>query len=129
MKWNTIHPDFLAAQQLAYEPNGLLCSTVLQDVESQEYGACTLKIDSKIIKFRVANITPTKIGHFVTFWKRVGHGPIMPYTMNDPFDLLVVSVRNANKFGQFVFPKELLGQKGLVTTDKQAGKRAMRVYS
>jgi hypothetical protein len=127
--YNTIHPDVLAAQKLAYEPNGLICSTpMVQEAESQEYGACTFEMGNKTIKFRVAKITPTKIGQFVTFWKRIGCGPIMPYNMNDSFDLLVVSVRNAQHFGQFVFPKDMLWQKGFVSKDEKDGKRAMRVY-
>jgi len=125
---NIIHPDFLAAQKLAYEPNELICNAIIQETESQEYGACTFEMNNKTIKFRVAKITPTKIGQFVTFWKRIGSGPIMPYDLNDVFDLLVVSVRNAQHFGQFVFPKDVLQQKGLVSKDEKDGKRAMRVY-
>lgn len=129
MKSNiTIHPDLLAAQESAYEPMGYAYSNLKQDEESQEYGACTFEMNNKIIKFRVAKITPTKIGQFVTFWKRIGTGPIMPYDMSDSFDLLVVSVRNAKHFGQFIFPKNMLWQKGLVSNDGNGGKRAMRVY-
>lgn len=125
---NTIHPDLDTAQALAYKPIGLTYSKLIPETESLEYGACTFEINNKTIKFRVAKITPTKIGQFVTFWKRIGTGPIMPYDMNDSFDLLVVSVRNAQHFGQFVFPKNVLLQKGLVSKDGNGGKRAMRVY-
>lgn len=126
--YNTIHPDVLVTQKLAYEPNELTCSTIIQEAESQEYGACTFEMNHKTIKFRVAKITPTKIGQFVTFWKRIGCGPIMPYDMNDSFDFLVVNVRNAQHFGQFVFPKDVLWQKGFLSKDGKNGKRAMRVY-
>ena len=34
----------------------------------------------------------------------------------------------AQQFGQFVFPKSVLWQKGLVSKDGNGGKRAMRVY-
>lgn len=123
-----IHPDLLAAQKLAYEPNGLICSAIIPEVESQEYGACTFEMNNRIIKFRVAKITPTKIGQFVTLWKRIGSGPIMPYDMADPVDLFVVSVRSGHHFGQFVFPKDVLYHKGFVSKDGKGGKRAMRVY-
>jgi hypothetical protein len=124
----TIRADLLVAKKLAYEPSGFTCKNVIQEVESQEYGACEFEMNNKIIKFRVAKITPTKIGQFVTFWKRIGRGPIMPYDINDPFDLLVVSVRDAQHFGQFIFPKDVLWQQGLISKDKNEGKRAMRVY-
>ncbi len=128
MKFNSLHPDLLEAQKLAYEPLGLTCNNLVQEAESQEYGACTFEMRNKTIKFRVAKITPTKTGQFVTLWKRIGHGPIMPYDVADPVDLFVVSVRNRQQFGQFVFPKNVLWQKGFVSKDGRGGKRAMRVY-
>lgn len=129
MKHHTfVHPDLLAAQENIYTPINLVCSKLTPETESQEYGACTFEINGKIIKFRVAKITPTKIGQFVTFWKRIGDGPITPYDINDSFDLLVVSVRDIKNFGQFVFPKNVLWQKGLISKDGIGGKRAMRVY-
>ncbi|MCX5922729.1 MAG: MepB family protein [Candidatus Dependentiae bacterium] len=125
---NAIHPDLIAAQELVYESCGFICKNIVQKTESQEYGACTFEMNNNIIKFRVAKITPTKIGQFVTLWKRIGTGPIMPYDMADSVDLFVVSVRNAEHFGQFVFPKSVLWQKGFVSKDEIGGKRAMRVY-
>jgi len=126
--YSAIHPDLLAAQKRAYEPNGLVCGAIIQETESQEYGACTFEMAHKLIKFRVAKITPTKIGQFVTLWKRIGNGPIMPYDMADKVDLFVVSVRNGQHFGQFIFPKSVLWQKGFVSKDGKGGKRAIRVY-
>ena len=125
---SAVHTDLLAAQRLAYEPGNLNCDMVIQEKESQEYAACTFEMNNKIINFRVAKITPTKIGQFVTMWKRIDNGPIMPYDLSDSFDLFVISVRKAEHFGQFVFPKSVLWQKGFVSKDGKGGKRAMRVY-
>lgn len=125
---SNIHPHLLAAQALVYEPSGLTCTLIDQEVESKEYGACNLKINNLCVKFRVGKITPTKIGQFVTLWKRIGNGPIQPYDMADDVDLFVVSVRNADHFDQFVFPKTVLYQKGVISKDCTGGKRAMRVY-
>jgi len=122
------HSDLLAAQGHAYQLIGLTYSKLAPEAESLQYGACTFEINNKTIKFRVAKITPTKIGQFITFWKRIGDGPIMPYDINDPFDMLIVSVRNAKHLGQFIFPKAALWQKGLLSKDAIGGKRAMRVY-
>lgn len=120
--------DFLLVQKLAYEPNGLRCQNLKWEAESVDYAACSFEINNKVIKFRVAKITPTKIGQFVTFWKRFGQSPIMPYDISDAFDLFVVNVRNDEHFGQFVFPKEVLFQKGFISKNERGGKRAMRVY-
>ncbi len=127
MKLN-ISTDLMSAQELAYEPIGLTYSNLLHETESEEYRACSFDLGQKCIKFRVAKITPKKVGQFVTFWKRVGNGPIMPYDVNDTFHFLIVSVRSGNNLGQFIFPKNVLLQKGLLSKDGRGGKRAMRVY-
>ena len=124
----SIHPDLLAAQQYTYEPNGLQIKNVQQEKESHEYAACTFQLNGKMIQFRVAKITPTKAGLFVTLWKRSESGPIMPYDLNDSFDLVVVSVRDVKHFGQFVFPKNVLYERSFVSKEGIGGKRAMRVY-
>lgn len=56
-----IHPDFLSVQKLVYEPIGLKCEKIVQEKESREYAACTFEMNNKIIKFRVAKITPRSI--------------------------------------------------------------------
>lgn len=125
---NALHTDLSIAQNFAYSLIKLTYKNLVPETESQDYGACTFQLNSKIVKFRIAKITPTKIGQFVTFWKRIGTGPIMPYDTHDPFDLLVVSVSSAENFGQFVFTKSVLLQKGILSKDGKNGKRAFRVY-
>ncbi len=120
--------DLVEAQKYIYEPLGWKCENIQQEPESREYGACSFEMNGKKIIFRVGKITPTKIGQFVTFWKRIGKGPIMPYDMSDQFDFFVVHVRNKNHCGQFVFPKDVLYQKGIISKDGNGGKRAIRVY-
>ena len=123
-----IHPDLLEVQKNLYVPNGLISSLCAAEKESQEYGACSFEINGCRIQFRVAKITPTKIGQFVTLWKRIGAGPILPYDLKDPVDLFIVSVRTSEHFGQFVFPKYVLHEKGVISKEGKGGKRAIRVY-
>lgn len=123
-----IPPDLIKAQKLAYEPSGLIASNFIQEVESSEYGAFDFEINHRLVKFRVAKITPTKVGQFVTLWKRIGKGPILPFDENDPMDLFVISVRYKDLLGQFVFPKNILCERGVVSKENHFGKRAMRVY-
>ena len=52
----------------------------------------------------------------------------MPHDLEDPFDFFVVSVRHGKSFGQFVFPKAVLCEKGIVSKEGLGGKRAMRIY-
>ena len=123
-----VHPDWLIAQKVAYAPAELVCSDMIQEPESQEYAAGECTIMNRRVKFRVAKITPTKVGQFVTLWKRIGKGPIMPFELSDPIDLFIISVRCDDKLGQFVFPKKLLHEKRFISGNGIEGKRAMRVY-
>lgn len=115
--------------ELVYKPNHLIINNFITEPESKKYRACTFTLNSLNIKFRAAHITPTKIGQFVTLWKRLGTGPIQPYDLSDPVDLFVITVENKNNHGQFVFPKQLLFEKGIIALQGNGGKRALRVYA
>jgi hypothetical protein len=99
-----------------------------KELESKEYDACTFQLNDLKIISRSSKITPKKAGQFVTFWKRNGNGPIEPFEQTDEFDFFVVNVRTEINMGQFVFPKAVLIKKGIVSTSKKEGKRAIRVY-
>ncbi|MEU2513815.1 MepB family protein [Streptomyces syringium] len=124
----TIHDDLLAAKTLVYDANGFTSSQPVPEAESAEYAAHAFTVDGRSVRFRVAKTTPTKLGQFVTVWKRIGSGPIQPFDAADPVDLFVISTRDADGFGQFVFPREVLRERGIVSTDGAGGKRAFRVY-
>ncbi|WP_124723321.1 MULTISPECIES: MepB family protein [unclassified Streptomyces] len=142
-----LHPDLLAAKALVYDPSGLVCSRPVPEAESAEYGAHGFTVDGSAVRFRVARTTPTKVGQFVTVWKRSADGgPIRPYDSGDPVDLFVISTRDtgdtgdagdagdtdgisgAGGFGQFVFPRAVLRERDIVSTAGVGGKRGFRVY-
>lgn len=122
------HPDLLLIEQAVYKPAGLTLQNLKIEEESAEYGAAEFMINHQIFKFRIGKITPTKTGQFVTFWKRLGKGPIQPYDSVDPFDFLVVGVRFESRFGLFTFSKKILCEKGVLSTEQREGKRAIRIY-
>src|SRR5688500_18422013 len=64
-KMSVLSTDFFDTQKYVYEPLGWKCNNVQQDAESKEYCACSFEMNDKKIIFRVAKITPTKIGQFV----------------------------------------------------------------
>ncbi|MGD2168696.1 MAG: MepB family protein [Chlamydiota bacterium] len=121
------HPHFREVLEKVYLPAGLSIYNFEKEIESQEYGASRFRLNNQKIVFRVAKTTPKKVGQFVTLWKRVD-GRIQPFDMVDPFDLIVISIRISTHFGQFVFPKDVLHKKGIVSKDKIGGKLAIRVY-
>ncbi|WP_431047988.1 MepB family protein [Streptomyces sp. P1-3] len=120
--------DLLRAKALAYDPGGFTCSQPVPEAESAEYGACEFTLDGLSVRFRVAKTTPTKVGQFVTVWKRSASGPIRPFDAEDPVDLFVISTREGERFGQFVFPRDVLRERDIVSTNGSGGKRAFRVY-
>ncbi|NJB37578.1 MepB family protein [Croceivirga sp. JEA036] len=96
--------------------------------ESQEYLACTFKVNNKTIMCRTAKITPKKTGQFVTFWKRNSEGVTIPYQHTDEFHFYLIHVKANGKSGLFLFPKTVLVKKGIITTHLKVGKRGFRVY-
>ncbi len=122
--------DLLAALRDVYEPAGMaVTDAALRESESSEYGACRLGLDGRTIAFRVAKTTPTKIGQFVTIWKRPTLGDeIAPLDTSDGVAFVVVSVFDATHRGQFVFNQKILVAKGVMSYNGIGGKRAIRVY-
>ncbi|MEU3350039.1 MepB family protein [Streptomyces sp. NPDC037389] len=126
--WTGIHGDLLAAKARVYDPSGFVCSPPVPEPESAEYAACAFTLDGRSVRFRVAKTTPTKVGQFVTVWQRSEEGPIRPFDANDGVDLFVISSRDDDGFGQFVFPREVLCERGIVSRGGSGGKRGFRVY-
>ncbi|MGW7369713.1 MepB family protein [Streptomyces sp. NPDC054841] len=120
--------DLLVAKELVYGPSGFACSRPVPEAESAEYGACEFTLDGFSVRFRVARTTPKKVGQFVTVWKRSPGGPIQPFDAEDPVDLFVISSREGRRFGQFVFPRDVLCERDIVSRNGSGGKRAFRVY-
>lgn len=122
--------DLLTAIRDAYSPAGLHITTqAVREPESAEYGACRLALDDRTVVFRVAKTTPTKIGQFVTLWKRPSpDAEIAPLDSSDGVSLVVVSVSDATYRGQFVFPQKTLLERGIMSCSHKGGKRAFRVY-
>jgi hypothetical protein len=129
--WNItddIHKDLLEAKNRLYNPIALECSLLTKEKENTEYSAYSFELDDLSIKYRVAKMTPIKVGQFVTLWKRVDDGPTLPYDISDSIDFFVVSTRKGKYFGQFIFPKSVLRDQAVLSVNKEGGKRAIRVY-
>ena len=122
--------ELVAAIQDVYKPAGMqLTGLALREAESAEYSASRFGLDGHTIVFRVAKTTPTKIGQFVTIWKRPRSGStIAPLDVDDGVAFVVVSVSDATHRGQFVFDHKILASKGIMAINGKGGKRAIRVY-
>ncbi|MEU4352936.1 MepB family protein [Streptomyces sp. NPDC023838] len=126
--WSGLHGDLLAAKELVYDPSGFVCTPPVPEPESAQYAAHAFTLDGLSVRFRVGKTTPTKVGQFVTVWQRSVEGPIRPFDAEDGVDLFVISSRDSGRFGQFVFPREVLCERGVVSQAGVGGKRGFRVY-
>lgn len=129
MKINPTSPPLLTTiQEKVYSPSFLKITNLEIEQEGQEYQACNFQLNDYSIICRTAKVTPKKTGQFVTFWKRDAEGITTPFDENDAFDFYVINVIASNEMGQFVFPKALLIDKGIISTSEKEGKRGFRVY-
>ncbi len=111
-----------------YDKIGYEISDFNMEIEGREYSACRFQLSGRYIISRNAKVTPKKVGQFVTFWKRNENGSIEPYHETDGFDFYIVNVWTQSVSGQFVFPKSVLMERGIISTNKKEGKRGFRVY-
>ena len=121
-------PSLHTAKDLVYDKCGLQLSQLSKEPEGLAYGACTFKLNNASVHFRVAKITPLKTGQFVAIWKRNEKRTTIPFDSSDEIDFLIVAASNEKNSGQFIFPKLILLQQGIITGSGKAGKRGMRVY-
>jgi hypothetical protein len=124
----SLHSDLLVVKELLYDKCGFDFTIPKVEAESIEYGACTFRLNGSYIKHRVSKITLTKIGQFVTIWKRNASGVTEPFDASDEIDFVIITSRRDNHIGQFVFPKTVLIDKGIMSIGNKSGKRGIRVY-
>ncbi len=113
---------------IAYKSCALLISDFEDENESKEYNGCTFKINGLNIVCRSGKVTPKKNGQFVTFWKRSTQGTTEPYKETDEVDFYIINVTKENRIAQFILPKSMLIEKGIMSTSHKDGKRGFRVY-
>lgn len=83
------------------------------------------------VRVRSGKITPTKVGLFVTHWRRTADGTTGPYGVHDSADTLLVTAAENGPHparGVFVFDRASLVAHGIVERDGHGGKRGFRVY-
>jgi len=126
---NDFYHALTYVHQRLYIPNQLLIEDIQEETQNADYGAGIFQLNAKSIRFRVAKITPRKIGQFVAFWEKDENHKNQPFSDATATDLLVINTFTTdNRWGQFVFPKEVLLQQHILQTATIKGKMAIRVY-
>lgn len=95
---------------------------------NQEYEAFNFEFNGVEFKSRLAKKTPKKVGYFVAFWRKNENGKNRAFNFDESKDKLIINILDKSKKGQFVFPKDLLVKKGIISSEKYKGKMAIRVY-
>lgn len=103
-------------------------NNVLKELECEDYQGYNFQLGSLKIKYRKAKITPKKVGLFVTLWKRNEHNETIPFHIDDQFDFYLIVCEQDHQFGFFLFPKQLLSDKKIVSSHFYEGKRGFRIY-
>lgn len=104
---NKFNKTLAYINELLYEPNNLTIKDIHEETQNSDYGAGLFQLNSKSVRFRVAKITPNKIGQFVSFWEKDETNKNQAFSYDNATDLLVINTFNDNgDFGQFVFPKK-----------------------
>lgn len=98
------------------------------ELEGTSYAASQFILNNNKIIYRNSKITPKKNGQFVTFWKRNSLGVTIPYNDADAIDFFIITSKTEIHLGLFIFPKSVLVKKGVISTNKNNGKRGFRVY-
>ena len=124
----TTYSELELIDKLIFKTCGLRLTKIEAELESQDYFAHDLKLDKLNVKFRIAKITPTKTGQFVTIWKRNEKGITTPFDISDNIDFYIIATRKENNFGLFIFPKTILYENKILSDKTRDGKRGIRVY-
>lgn len=125
---NSFYSDLNLVKELVYGKCDFRLTNLKWNSESSEYGACSFELEGQKIEHRISKITPTKTGQFVTIWKRNKHGITAPFDMLDEIDFVVITSKSGDNMGQFIFPKSVLADKGIISQNGKEGKRGIRVY-
>ncbi len=123
-----MYSELESINKLIFKPLGIVLTNVAAELESKEYFAHKFQINGQHVIFRCAKITPTKIGQFVTIWKRDDNGITQPFDLHDDFNFCIITARKNENFGLFIFPKLVLYHNKILSDNTRDGKRGIRVY-
>lgn len=105
-------------------------SDVRRTVENAEYGGASFVLDGKRTLFRVAKTTANKEGQFVALYNRSATtGKIVPIHVDDGYDFVLIATYNDLHRGVFVFSRDVLSDKGILSSENKIGKLAFRIYA
>ncbi len=99
------------------------------DPFNQEYEGFDFSVSQIRYRSRLAKKTPKKAGYFLAIWEKDLANKNIPFSAEAFPDYLIVNIIDGKRKGQFIFPKVLLKQQGILSSPTKLGKMAFRVYA
>jgi hypothetical protein len=132
--WKTLDPinkDLLITKELVFDQCEFTCTKPIAqlDTDIDDFGAFSFNINKIPVIFRIAKVNPEKEGMVVNLSKKAVDEPIKPFDISDDFKFVIISSRNEDNLGLFIFPKSVLLNKGIIAGDQNEGKRTLKVYA
>ena len=124
----TLYTELDTINKIVFKILGFSISNFEKETESQSYHASKFSLNNKSIIYRLAKNTPKKIGQFVTIWKRNDIGITASFNEDYNLDYFIIACVKENNFGLFIFPKSILLENKILSTNNIDGKRGIRVY-
>lgn len=100
----------------------------IEEHQNKDYEGFRFKIDTIRYRSRLAKKTPKKKGYFVAFYEKDSKSVNQAYSYQDSVDYTLVNIVDDDLRGIFIFPREVLKHQGILNTETQRGKMAIRVY-
>lgn len=101
---------------------------LIEENQNHEYEGCRFEYEGKMYRSRLAKKTPKKKGYFVAFYEKDIKNVNQAFSNDNSVDFTLVNIVDGNLRGIFIFPQEVLKQQGILKTESQKGKMAIRVY-
>lgn len=115
-------------QEIQHKIPDFTCRVIKTEPQNLAYEGLLVDINHTIARSRLAKKTPGKKGYFVAFWEKDKHGVNQAYHYEKSPNLIIVSVVDGDRRGQFIFPRKILLRHSVLKHNDQKGKMALRVY-
>lgn len=114
--------------KLIYQISQSSLENIMLEEQNKDYEGAVFSIDKHSFRSRKGKRTPKKQGYFVVFWEKDALDNNKAYDFVCAPDKLIITIFDEDKRGQFIFPKEVLAEKNILSTENKQGKMALRVY-
>lgn len=123
-----MNPTLQIFTETLLTPLNIHINEIVIDSNAIDYNGYQFTLNLQLVIFRTSKTTPTKIGQFVTFYKRNELAITEPFHNHDVVEYYIIWCEKDSNKGVFIFPKSALLIFNILSSANKEGKRAFRVY-